>query len=113
MTLLDISVLEEALRSLSIAPQLLMYSSRVSINCFPLFIGQASVTKVSLPTNTWACLTPLSTAGVSEKTVSVATVSCLLEMLRAGLTEFRQPLQVQSHLEMPGILVQLGHIQRT
>ena len=30
-----------------------------------------------------------------------------------GLTEFRQPLQVQSHLEMPRILVQLGHIQRT
>ena len=30
-----------------------------------------------------------------------------------GVTEFRQPLQVQSHLEMPGILVQLGHIQRT
>ena len=31
----------------------------------------------------------------------------------ADLTEFRQPLQVQSHLEMPRILVQLGHIQRT
>ena len=30
-----------------------------------------------------------------------------------GVTEFRQPLQVQSHLEMPGILVQLSHIQRT
>ena len=29
------------------------------------------------------------------------------------MTEFHQPLQVQSHLEMPGILVQLGHIQRT
>ena len=29
------------------------------------------------------------------------------------LTQFRQTLQVQSHLEMPGILVQLGHIQRT
>ena len=29
------------------------------------------------------------------------------------MTEFRQTLQVQSHLEMPGILVQLGHIQRT
>ena len=29
------------------------------------------------------------------------------------LTEFSQPLQVQSHLEMPRILVQLGHIQRT
>ena len=31
----------------------------------------------------------------------------------AQLTEFRQPLQVQSHLEVPRILVQLGHIQRT
>ena len=29
------------------------------------------------------------------------------------MTEFRQPLQVQSHLEMSGILVQLGHVQRT
>ena len=29
------------------------------------------------------------------------------------MTEFRQPLQVQSHLEMPRILVQLGHTQRT
>ena len=32
---------------------------------------------------------------------------------KTQLTEFRQPIQVQSHLEMPGILVQLGHIQRT
>ena len=29
------------------------------------------------------------------------------------MTEFRQPLQVQIHLEMSGILVQLGHIQHT
>ena len=29
------------------------------------------------------------------------------------LTEFRQPIQVQSNLEMPGILVQLGCIQGT
>ena len=29
------------------------------------------------------------------------------------VTEFRLPLRVQSHLEMPGILVQLGHIQCT
>ena len=29
------------------------------------------------------------------------------------MTEFRQPLQVESHLEMPRILVQLGHTQRT
>ena len=32
---------------------------------------------------------------------------------KADVTEFRQPLQVQSHLEMPRILVQLGHIQLT
>ena len=32
---------------------------------------------------------------------------------RRRVSEFRQPLQVQSHLEMPGILVQLGHIQCT
>ena len=32
---------------------------------------------------------------------------------RGDLTEFRQPLQVQRHLEMPRILVQLGHTQRT
>ena len=30
-----------------------------------------------------------------------------------ALTEFHQPIQVQSRLEMPGILVQLGCIQRT
>ena len=34
-------------------------------------------------------------------------------VLRDHVTEFRQPLQVQSHLEMPRILVQLGHIQHT
>ena len=31
----------------------------------------------------------------------------------AYVTEFRQPLHVQSHLEMTWILVWLGHIQRT
>ena len=30
-----------------------------------------------------------------------------------AMTEFRQAIQVQSHLEMPGILVQLGCIQCT
>ena len=33
--------------------------------------------------------------------------------VHAVMTEFLQPLQVLSHLEMPGILVQLCHIQRT
>ena len=88
MTLLDISVLAESLRSLSIAPHLPMLSSWVLTNCFPLLIGYASATRVSLPTNTQAWLTPLSTAGVSEKTVSVATASCLLGMLSAGFLGF-------------------------
>ena len=35
------------------------------------------------------------------------------EAISLRLTEFRPPIQVQSHLEMPRILVQLGHIQRT
>ena len=37
----------------------------------------------------------------------------LLNSANDQVTEFRQPLKVQSHLEMPRILVQLGHIQRT
>ena len=36
-----------------------------------------------------------------------------LFLILSLMTEFRQPLQVQSHLEMPRILVQLGHTQRT
>ena len=55
MTLLDISLLAESFKSLSIVPLLLMLSSRVFTNS--LFMGQASATRVSLPTNTWACLT--------------------------------------------------------
>ena len=50
----------------------------------------------------------LVTLGRFDIHAQVATMS----RFRA-VTEFRQPLQVQSHLEMPGILVQLGHIQRT
>ena len=51
-----------------------------------------------------------------HKTVQALCFGSCLEVANEGvviLTEFRQPLQVQSHLEMPGILVQLGHTQRT
>ena len=37
----------------------------------------------------------------------------LVKEFEGDVTELRQPIQVQSHLEMPGILVQLGCIQRT
>ena len=36
-----------------------------------------------------------------------------LDTIPSPMTEFHQPIQVQSHLEMPGILVQLGRIQHT
>ena len=52
----------------------------------------------------------------SDPNVAVSTVACLLVCQWDGvafMTEFRQPLQVQRHLEMPRILVQLGHTQRT
>ena len=49
---------------------------------------------------------PLGKAVVTTTTMDANLNHCLV-------TEFRQPLQVQSHLEMPGILVQLGHTQRT
>ena len=41
------------------------------------------------------------------------STSCHIELYHDSVTEFRQTLQVQSHLEMPRILVQLGHTQRT
>ena len=56
-------------------------------------------------------------------TVDKAIIVCILDAQVMGappkqmtqsdrdLTEFRQPLQVHSHREMSGILVQLGHIQ--
>ena len=41
------------------------------------------------------------------------TLWFVMYMVSKILTEFRHPLQVQSHLEMSRILVQLGHTQRT
>ena len=58
----------------------------------------------------------LGSGGLSDVTGCSSTTVArgMSETGFAGtLTEFRQPLQVQSHLEMSGILVQLGHIQRT
>ena len=45
--------------------------------------------------------------------LDVVQCAALVQTNHGIVTEFRQPIQVQSHLEMPGILVQLGHIQRT
>ena len=50
--------------------------------------------------------------GLSGPATNPVRLRCL-PLQKSGLTEFRQPLQVQSHLEMPRILVQLGNTQRT
>ena len=70
--------------SLNIAPLNLMISSRGLTNCLVDLKGNSSETRVILPTNIWAMVTPVSTAGVSEKMVSVATSSDLLGMMKAG-----------------------------
>ena len=61
--------------------------------------------------------------GVSSRTAHLLWITLDIDVIgpRGGkrihllwmLTEFRQQLQVQGHLEMPGILVQLGHTQCT
>ena len=56
----------------------------------------------------WSSRVNICWAGTAFK-----SSSSQLSRSRRVLTEFRQPLQVQSHLEMPRILVQLGHTQRT
>ena len=50
-----------------------------------------------------------------HKTPDILGLTYAIVLARESIhivTEFRQPIQVQSHLEMPGILIQLGHIQR-
>ena len=71
------------------APLLLVLSSSLFTNCLPDFIGYTSATNESLPTKTCACLTPLSTGGVSEKIVSVATGSRVLGTCNAGFLLFK------------------------
>ena len=68
-----------------------MLSSSVLTNSLPDFIGYTSATNESLPTNTCAFgyLTPLTTAGVPEKIVSVATESCLLGTFNAVFLLFK------------------------
>ena len=55
----------------------------------------------------------LDMLGMVPSSKNVKTQDTLAESSKILLTEFRQPLQVQSHLEMPRILVQLGHTQCT
>ena len=49
----------------------------------------ASQTRVSWPQKNWAMVEPSSTAEASEKTVSVATASLRLGMLKTGLQDLK------------------------
>ena len=59
------------------------------------------------------CMFTSTLSGTVPLTAASTTVSSSSPARPTILIEFRQPLQVQSHLEMPRILVQLGHTQRT
>ena len=67
------------------APRFLMLSERVLMNCSVDFMSYASQTRVSQPQKNWAMVEPSSTAGVSEKMVSIATASLCVGMLKTGL----------------------------
>ena len=71
------------------APHFLMLSERVFMNCLVDLMPYASQTRVSRPQKNWAMAEPSSTAGVSEKMVSVATASLRLGMLKTGLRDLK------------------------
>jgi hypothetical protein len=75
LTRLLLSALAQSLISLSMTPRSRMLSSKVLKNSLSVFKPYTSETNDSRPTKIWAAVTPLSTAGVSLKTASVATGS--------------------------------------
>ena len=85
MTRLEISYLPQSLMRVSMAPLFLMLSERVLMNCLVDLMPYASQTRVSWPQKNWAMVEPSSTAGLSEKMVSVATASLHQGMLKTGL----------------------------
>ena len=73
-----------------------------------LFVNRALIVWYS------KCQNTVETSTFGSEFIAMKTAVEQIEAFRYKLlTEFRQPLQVQSHLEIPGILVQLGHIQHT
>ena len=72
-------------------------------NILPFFLGK------SLPT----CSTPTPYMSCPMPGLCILILCVFDEECSFVVTEFRQPIQVQSHREMPRILVQLGHTQRT
>ena len=80
----------------------------ISRTCHPINKNNEAVSKSS---GYSFCVYKITTLTKLSRQVLLMLGNALCETL--NVTEFRQPLQVQSHLEMPGILIQLGHIQHT
>ena len=74
----------EVLFTYFMAPLFLILSARVLMNCLVLLMPYASQTEVCLPQKNWVIVAPSAVAGVSGKTVSVATASFYLGMLKTG-----------------------------
>ena len=92
------------------------YFGWVNVDTVQKTMEQSTQRGVSLP-NTFLMKKHLKSRNpvlnIPRRHEPVATDTVFSDTPAVDMTEFRQPLQVQSHLEMPGILVQLGHIQRT
>ena len=68
------------------------------MNCLVLLMPYASHTKVSWPQQNWAMVDPSEMAGVSEKTVSMATASFHLGMLKiSGFEMLLEIVLVEGH----------------
>ena len=98
LTRLLLSALAQSLISLSMAPRSRMLSSKVLTNSLSVFKPYTSATNDSLPTKICAAVTPLSTAGVSLNTVSVATGSLRRLTLQAGNLDRQCCLRVSETL---------------
>ena len=64
------------------------------MNCLVDLMPYASQTRVSRPQKNWAMVEPSSTAGVSEKMVSVATASLHLGILEDRISRLKVFLDV-------------------
>ena len=102
------------------APNTLTYASIISTETVQIVLAIAALNDLEVKTVdvqnaflTAPCSESIHTTLGSEFGEDQGKTAVIVRPLYGLMTEFRQPLQVQSHLEVPRILVQLGHIQRT
>ena len=79
-----------------------MMSSSMLMNCFSVFMLNASHVQVSAPMRSCAIVAPSSIAGASEQNVSMAIASSHRAILSAGLGDLNEffrssPLGMEPH----------------